>query len=63
MMEWTDTYYRHMARLMTKHTWLYTEMVVDKTLIYNPVRCPLIASPRLRFTHRRRCRCRCRSFA
>jgi hypothetical protein len=36
MMDWTDTYYRHMARLMTKHTWLYTEMVVDKTLIHNP---------------------------
>ena len=34
MMEWTDVYYRNLARLMTKRTWLYTEMIVDKTLIY-----------------------------
>jgi tRNA-dihydrouridine synthase A len=34
MMEWTDVYYRTLARLMTKRTWLYTEMIVDKTLIY-----------------------------
>ena len=33
-MEWTDVYYRNLARLMTKRTWLYTEMIVDKTLIY-----------------------------
>ncbi|KAK3257639.1 hypothetical protein CYMTET_33285 [Cymbomonas tetramitiformis] len=36
MMEWTDPHYRHLARLLTHHTWLYTEMVVDKTLLYNP---------------------------
>ena len=36
MMEWTDLHYRHLARLMSRHTWLYTEMVVDSTLIHNP---------------------------
>lgn len=25
-----------MARLISRHTWLYTEMVVDKTLLHNP---------------------------
>ncbi len=27
---------RQLVRLMSRHTWLYTEMVVDKTLIHNP---------------------------
>jgi tRNA-dihydrouridine synthase len=35
-MDWTDVHYRHLARLISKHTWLYTEMVVDQTLIHNP---------------------------
>jgi len=36
MMDYTDVHYRQLARLMSKNTWLYTEMVVDKTLIHNP---------------------------
>ncbi|KAK9861204.1 hypothetical protein WJX84_007819 [Apatococcus fuscideae] len=36
MMDWTDVHYRQLARLMSKHTWLYTEMVVDSTIIHNP---------------------------
>ncbi|CAL8471488.1 g11030 [Coccomyxa elongata] len=36
MMDWTDVHYRQMARLISKHTWLYTEMVVDQTIIHNP---------------------------
>ena len=28
MMEWTDRHYRFLARMMTAHTKLYTEMVV-----------------------------------
>ncbi|KAK9829203.1 hypothetical protein WJX72_004471 [[Myrmecia] bisecta] len=36
MMDWTDVHYRQLARLLSKNTWLYTEMVVDKTLIHNP---------------------------
>jgi tRNA-dihydrouridine synthase A len=36
MMDWTDVHYRQLARLMSRHTWLYTEMVVDSTLIHNP---------------------------
>ena len=35
-MDWTDLHYRQLARLITKHTFLYTEMVVDSTLIHNP---------------------------
>ena len=33
-MEWTDRHYRFMMRLITKKTILYTEMVVDDTIIY-----------------------------
>ncbi len=36
MMDYTDVHYRQLARLMSRNTWLYTEMVVDKTLIFNP---------------------------
>lgn len=36
MMEWTDVFFRQVVRLMSRHSWLYTEMVVDKTLIHNP---------------------------
>ena len=36
MMDWTDRHYRFLMRNITKHTVLYTEMVVDETLIYNP---------------------------
>ena len=32
MMGWTDRHYRYMARLLTKHALLYTEMVVDDTV-------------------------------
>jgi tRNA-dihydrouridine synthase len=35
-MDWTDIHYRQLARLLSKHTWLYTEMVVDSTLQHNP---------------------------
>lgn len=34
MMDWTDLHYRQLARLLSKHTWLWTEMVVDKTIIH-----------------------------
>ena len=34
-MEWTDLHYRQLARMMSKNTWLYTEMVVDSTIIHN----------------------------
>ena len=35
MMDWTDVHYRSLARLLSKKAWLYTEMVVDTTLIHN----------------------------
>lgn len=34
MMEWSDRHYRYLARLMTKHTRLYTEMVTTGALIH-----------------------------
>ncbi|GBG87454.1 hypothetical protein CBR_g45512 [Chara braunii] len=34
MMEWTDNHYREMARMISQKTWLYTEMVVDATVIH-----------------------------
>lgn len=29
-MDWTDVHYRQLARIISRHTWLYTEMVVDQ---------------------------------
>ena len=34
MMEWTDRHYRYLVRLMTQHTYLYTEMVTSGALIH-----------------------------
>lgn len=34
MMEWTDNHYRTLARLISKHAWLYTEMLAAETIIY-----------------------------
>ncbi|KAJ1418983.1 hypothetical protein B484DRAFT_453542 [Ochromonadaceae sp. CCMP2298] len=36
MMEWTDPHWRRLARIITKRTVLYTEMVVDDTIIHSP---------------------------
>ncbi len=33
-MDWTDVHYRQLARCISKHTWLYTEMVVDQTVLH-----------------------------
>lgn len=35
MMDWTDLHFRQLCRMISKHTWLYTEMIVDQTLIHN----------------------------
>jgi len=35
-MEWTDLHYRALARIISRRTWLWTEMVVDKTIIHTP---------------------------
>ncbi|GAB4818729.1 hypothetical protein N2152v2_005775 [Parachlorella kessleri] len=45
MMDWTDVHYRQLARLLSRHTWLYTEMVVDSTLIHNPDHDRFLAFP------------------
>eukprot|EP00741_Cyanophora_paradoxa_P012957 tig00020660_g12513.t1 len=37
MMDYTDKNMRYMMRLLTRKTWLYTEMVVDSTIVHNPV--------------------------
>ncbi|BAT91308.1 hypothetical protein VIGAN_06262700 [Vigna angularis var. angularis] len=34
MMEWTDNHYRTLARLISKHAWLYTEMVAAETIVH-----------------------------
>ncbi|KAJ9558327.1 hypothetical protein OSB04_012941 [Centaurea solstitialis] len=34
MMEWTDNHYRTVARLVSKHAWLYTEMLAAETIVY-----------------------------
>ncbi|TYI58057.1 hypothetical protein E1A91_D11G326100v1, partial [Gossypium mustelinum] len=34
MMEWTDNHYRTLARLISKHAWLYTEMLAAETIVY-----------------------------
>lgn len=33
-MDWTDVHYRQLARLISRHTWLWTEMVVDRTILH-----------------------------
>lgn len=39
MLDWTDRHYRYMARQITRHTWLYTEMINAGAVIYgDPVR-------------------------
>ncbi|MCG8994745.1 tRNA dihydrouridine(20/20a) synthase DusA [Laribacter hongkongensis] len=37
MLDWTDRHYRYFARLLSRHTWLYTEMVTTGALIYGDV--------------------------
>nr|WP_199067576.1 tRNA dihydrouridine(20/20a) synthase DusA [Chromobacterium sp. ASV5] len=34
MLDWTDRHYRYFARLITRHTWLYTEMVTTGALLH-----------------------------
>ncbi|XP_020212126.1 uncharacterized protein LOC109796759 [Cajanus cajan] len=34
MMDWTDHHYRTLARLISKHAWLYTEMLAAETIVH-----------------------------
>eukprot|EP01018_Ginkgo_biloba_P032713 Gb_04721 [translate_table: standard] len=34
MMDWTDNHYRTLARLISQHAWLYTEMIVAETIVH-----------------------------
>ncbi|MDY0012946.1 MAG: tRNA dihydrouridine(20/20a) synthase DusA [Rhodocyclaceae bacterium] len=34
MLDWTDRFYRYFARQLSRHTWLYTEMVTTGALIH-----------------------------
>ena len=34
MLDWTDRHYRYMARQITRHTWLYTEMVNAGAIVF-----------------------------
>lgn len=39
MLDWTDRHYRYMARQLSRHTWLYTEMVHAGAVLYgDPIR-------------------------
>lgn len=44
-MDWTDVHYRQLARLLSRHTWLYTEMVVDATVLHAADRDRFLAFP------------------
>lgn len=46
MLDWTDRHYRYMARQITRHTWLYTEMVNAGAIVYGDPD---------RFLHRNEC--------
>nr|WP_275405039.1 tRNA dihydrouridine(20/20a) synthase DusA [Crenobacter caeni] len=37
MLDWTDRHYRYFARLITRDTWLYTEMVTTGALMHGDV--------------------------
>jgi tRNA-dihydrouridine synthase A len=37
MLDWTDRHYRYFARQITRHTWLYTEMVTTGALLHGDV--------------------------
>lgn len=45
MLDWTDRYYRRFARLLTKRSKLYTEMVVAQSLAYGDPKRHLDFSP------------------
>ncbi|KAL9262081.1 hypothetical protein AKJ16_DCAP18335 [Drosera capensis] len=34
LMDWTTNHYRTLARLISKHAWLYTEMIATETIVY-----------------------------
>lgn len=34
MMDWTDNHYRTLARIISKHAWLYTEMIAADTIVH-----------------------------
>ncbi|CAK8575365.1 unnamed protein product [Lathyrus sativus] len=34
MMDWTDNHYRTLARIISKHAWLYTEMLAAETIVH-----------------------------
>ncbi|KAJ7551045.1 hypothetical protein O6H91_07G131400 [Diphasiastrum complanatum] len=34
MMDWTDNHFRSLARLISRKSWLYTEMIVAETIVY-----------------------------
>jgi len=37
MMDWTDRHCRYFHRLITRHAWLYTEMVTTGALLHGDV--------------------------
>ena len=51
MMKWTNRHFRYFIRLMSKHTILWTEMVVGDTLVHNLDNLPLSLDPFLDYNN------------
>ena len=45
MMDWTDRHCRSFHRILTQHTWLYTEMVTTGALLHGDVARHLAFTP------------------
>src|SRR5438309_2511824 len=43
MMDWTNKHFRYLLRLISKSTWLYTEMITAQALCYSAKRKSLLA--------------------
>ncbi len=55
MMDWTDLYFRQLTRLLSRHTWLYTEMVVVSRGVSEQWSHTSGFPPSTRARHGRRC--------
>ncbi|XP_062023703.1 uncharacterized protein LOC133739904 isoform X2 [Rosa rugosa] len=47
MMEWPDVHYRTLARLISKHAWLYSKMLAAETIVYQKDNMFWMSQPRV----------------
>ena len=45
MLDWTDRHFRYFVRLLTRHTFLYTEMITSQALVHGDRHVLLDYSP------------------